>query len=184
MADLIPNLADRWPAAPDWSAATLEGAGVSVRSVAGLRQMLVSGNLDAWNAASGLTGPGVGALAPAKGKAWQLRVARDRLLAVSEKPFKVEPGWHDEGFAATRMDAALHVFEVEGEGLGGIVARATTLDPAGRSPSAAMLFAGVNAVVYRRGSADRLRVHVDRGLAAYLWEWFGQATGEAARQMS
>jgi hypothetical protein len=174
MADLIPNLADRWPAAPDWRSATLEGAGVTVKSVAGLHQLLVSGDLDAWSAASGLSGPGVGALGLAKGKAWQARVARDRLLAVSAKPFAVEPGWHGEGFAVTRMDAALHVFEIEGEGLGRIVARATTLDPAGKSPSAALLFAGVHAVVYRHGTVGRLRVHVDRGLAAYLWEWLGQ----------
>lgn len=172
MADLIPNLAERWPATPDWSAAVLERAGVTVKSVAGPHQMLVSGNLDAWNAASGLSGAGVGALGLAKGKAWQVRVARDRLLAVSERPFAVEPGWYDEGFAVTRMDAALHVFDVEGEGLGGVIARATTLDPAMASPSAAVLFAGVNAVAYRYGAANRLRVHVDRGLATYIWEWF------------
>jgi hypothetical protein len=177
MADLIPNLAERWPAAPDWAAATLESADATVRSVAGLHQMLVSGDLDAWNAASGLSGPGIGAFALAKGKAWQVRVARDRLLAVSEKPFSIETGWHGEGFALTRMDAALHVFEVEGEGLAGVIARATTTDPAGKSPSAALLFAGVNAIVYRHATAGRLRVHVDTGLAAYLWEWFETAVG-------
>lgn len=175
MADLIPNLADRWPAAPDWSTARLEGAGVTVKSVTGLHQLLVSGDLDAWNVASGLSGAGVGALALAKGNAWQVRVARDRLLAVSSKPFVIEAGWHDEGFAVTPMDAALHVFEVEGKGLGGIVARAATLDPAGRSPSAAMRFAGVEAIAYRHGAASRMRVHVERGLAAYIWEWFGTA---------
>ena len=174
MADLVPNLAERWPAAPDWNSAMIEGAGVTVRSVAGLHQMLVSGDIDAWNTASGLSGPGVGALGLAKGKSWQVRVARDRLLAVSEKPFSVEPGWHGEGFAATRMDAALHVFEVEGKGVDAVIARAATLDPAGTSPSAALLFASVNAVVYRYGARDRLRIHIDRGLAAYLWEWFGQ----------
>jgi hypothetical protein len=172
MPDLIPDLAQRWPAAPDWSSAGIEGAGVTVKSVAGLYQMLVSGSLDAWNAASGLAGPGVGALAIAKGDAWQARVARDRLLAVSVKPFSVAPGWHGEGFAATRMDAALHVFEIEGPGLADVIARAVTLDPAGNSPSAAMLFADVNAIAYRHGTAECLRVHVDRGLAPYLWEWF------------
>ena len=63
MAELIPNLADRWPAAPDWASARIEGAGFTVRSVAGLRQLLVSGDFDAWNRASGLTGQGAGALA-------------------------------------------------------------------------------------------------------------------------
>ncbi len=177
MPDLIPDLAQRWPAAPDWGSAAIEGTGITIRSITGLHQMLVSGDLDAWNKASGLTGSGVGALALAEGDAWQARVARDRLLAVSVKPFPVAPGWHGEGFAVTRMDAALHVFEAEGAGLEDLIARATTLDPAGNSPSAAMLFADVNAVVYRYRSKDRLRIHVDRGLAAYLWEWFGQAAG-------
>jgi hypothetical protein len=181
MAELIPNLADRWPAAPDWASARIEGAGFTVRSVAGLRQLLVSGDFDAWNRASGLTGQGAGALALTKGAAWQVRVARDRLLAVSSKPFSVEPGWHGEGFAVTRMDAALHVFEVEGEGVDDVIARATTQDPESASPSAAMLFAGVNAVVYRHGARNRLRVHVDCGLAAYLWEWLEQLPNGVAR---
>jgi hypothetical protein len=78
------------------------------------------------------------------------------------------------------MDAALHVFEVEGTGLADVVVRATTLDPASQSPSAAMLFAGVNAVAYRYAAANRLRVHVDRGLAAYVWEWFDAVVGTPA----
>lgn len=180
MAEFIPNFADRWPAAPDWASARIGGAGFTVCSVAGLHQLLVSGDLDAWNRASGLTGQGVGALALAKGAAWQVRVARDRLLAVSSKPFSVEPGWHGEGFAVTRLDAALHVFEVEG-GVDGVIARAATLDPEKASPSAALLFAGVNAVVYRHGARNRLRVHVDCGLAAYLWEWLGQLPNGVAR---
>lgn len=174
MAELIPNLAERWPPAPDWTAAAIEGPGFVVRSVAGLHQALVSGDLDAWNGASGLSGPGVGALALASGPAYQARVARDRLLAVSTKPFGPGPGWHAAGFAVTSVDAGLHVFEVEGPGVDGVVARATALDPGATSPSAALHFAGVTAIAYRHDKRDRLRVHIDRGLAAYLWEWFGQ----------
>lgn len=176
MAEIISNLAERWPAAPDWSTARIEGRGATAKSVAGLHQMLVSGDLDAWNAAAGLSGHGVGALALATGKAWQLRLARNRLLAVSEKPFAMEPGWHN-GFAATRMDGALHVFEIEGKGIDGVIANAMTLDPDAKSPSAAVLFAGVNAIVYRYDAVDRLRVHVDRGLAPYLWEWLNSRPG-------
>ncbi|MHA6687238.1 hypothetical protein [Mesorhizobium sp. A556] len=176
MAEIISNLAERWPAAPEWSSARIEGGGAAAKSVAGLYQMLVSGDLDAWNTAADLSGHGVGALALATGKAWQVRLARDRLLAVSEKPFAVEPGWHGD-FATTRMDGALHIFEIEGKGLDGVIANAMTLDPAGKSPSAAVLFAGVNAIVYRYGADDRLRIHVDRGLAPYLWEWLGSRPG-------
>lgn len=173
MAELIPDMAQRWPAAPDWGPAGIAGADFSVRAIAGLHQLVVSGDLDAWNRVSGLSGQGVGALGLADGDPWQARVARDRLLAVSSRPFPVEPGWHGEGFAVTRMDGALHVFEVAGKGIGAVIARATTLNPATTSASATMLFAGVNAVVYRHGDANRLLVHADRGLAAYLWEWFG-----------
>lgn len=62
--------------------------------------------------------------------------------------------------------------------LNAFIARGTTLDPSQASASAALSFAGINAVVYRH--QDRLRVHVDRGLAAYLWTWMEQAAGHIA----
>lgn len=102
---------------PDWSRVTVEGSGFVVRTVSGLEQLLVSGDLDAWNRASGLSGPGIGALALAEGEAWQVRIVRDRLLAVSAKPFTWSPAGTREGFAVTRLDAGLHVFEDEGPGL-------------------------------------------------------------------
>ena len=102
----------------------------------------------------------------------------------------IDSVWIDRGDALgdlirlwnpARMDAALHVFEIEGEGVDSVIARATTLNPQSASPSAAMLFASVNAIVYRHGARNRLRVHVDRGFAAYLWEWFGQLPNGVAR---
>ncbi len=178
MPDLIPDLAQRWPAAPDWRSAGIEGVGVTVKSVAGLHQMLVSGDLDAWNRASGLTGSGVGALALAGGDAWQARVARDRLLAVSRSAPPAAAGWHAEGFAVTVVSAAMQVFEAEGAALNELIARATTLDPKQPSASAALSFAGISAIVYRHGEA--LRIHVDRGLAAYLWTWLEMTARQIA----
>jgi hypothetical protein len=70
----------------------------------------------------------------------------------------------------------LHIFEIEGEGLAELWARATTLDVNGSTSSAAILFAGVAVFGCRHGRGDRLRIHVDRGLAPYLWKWLEQAS--------
>ena len=166
------DLAGKWPPVPEWDTAILETDSLRIRTVGGLAQLLVSGDLQAWGRTAGMAHEGVGAFAVAQGPRYAVRVARDRILAVSETPFDMAPGWHGEGFAVSGMDAAMHVFEIAGAGVSKLLARATTLDPAGTSASAALLFAGVNALAYRHGGPEMLRVHVDRGLAPYLWKWF------------
>jgi sarcosine oxidase gamma subunit len=169
------NLAEKWPAAPDWTTAVLNKDGLSVRTLGGLNQLLVSGDLTAWAQASGLAGEGVGAGAVASGDIYMVRIARDRILAVGERPFPIAAGWHEAGFAVSVMDAGFHVFEIEGPKLDNLIARGTALDPRPASRSASILFAGVNVLFYRFGNADRARLHVDRGLAPYLWEWLEQS---------
>ncbi|MDX8468239.1 hypothetical protein RFM26_21300 [Mesorhizobium sp. VK23B] len=171
------NLAEKWPAAPDWTTAVLNKDGISVRTLGGLNQLLVSGDLTAWSQASGLAGGGVGAGAVAGGDSYMVRIARDRILAAGERPFPIAAGWHEAGFAVSVMDAGLHVFEIEGPALAGLVARATALNPGQASRSASILFAGVNVLFYRFGNPDRARLHVDRGFAPYLWEWLEHASG-------
>jgi sarcosine oxidase gamma subunit len=109
---------------------------------------------------------------------YSVRLARDRLLAVSTRPIGMATGWSPQGFAVTEISAGLQVFEVEGVGLDAFIARGTTLDPGQPSASAALSFAGISAIVYRH--EDRLRIHVDRGLAAYLWTWMEQAATHIA----
>lgn len=169
------NLAEKWPAAPDWTTAVLNKDGVTVRTLDGLNQLLVSGDLTAWSQASGLAGEGVGAGAIAGGGNYMVRIARDRILVVGERPCPIAAGWHEAGFAVSVMDAGLHVFEIEGPKLDSLIARGTALDPGQASRSAAILFAGVNVLFYRFGNPDRARLHVDRGLAPYLWEWLEQS---------
>ncbi|TIT48473.1 MAG: hypothetical protein E5W75_16060, partial [Mesorhizobium sp.] len=82
-------------------------------------------------------------------------------------------GWHAEGFAVTAIGAGLQVFEAEGPALDAFIARGTTLHPRQPSASAALSFAGISAIVYRHDG--KLRIHVDRGLAAYLWTWMETA---------
>ena len=164
------NHAEKWPEVPNWSIAELSGHGVSLRSVVGLKQWMVSGNLAAWNDVSGHSGPGVGALGLAEGETYQVRLARDRLLAVNCET-EISPGWHDAGFALTDMSAAFHVFEFVGPTISEIVSRATTLDPSSPGPSATTAFAGVVASLYHVQNHDTLRVHVDRGFATHIWTW-------------
>lgn len=171
------NLAEKWTAIPDWQTAVIDTSGLAIRSLSGLNQFLVSGNLAAWSKASGVALEPIGAFGAAKGGTSTIQVARDRLLVVSAGPSSVGQGWHHEGFAVTTVSAGLQIFEIEGA-TDEVIARATTLDPSKASASAAISFAGINAVVYRHG--ERLRVHVDRGLATYFWTWAATVSGNIA----
>ena len=172
------DLAEKWSVAPDWRNATIEVPGLKIGAVTGLHQRLVSGDLAAWAEASGFDAPAVGAFGLAEGKSYSVRLARDRLLVVSTTPIGIATGWFREGFAATEISAGLQVFKVEGPALDAFIARGTTLDPRQPSASAALSFAGISAIVYRH--QDGLRVHVDRGLAAYLWTWMETAAANVA----
>jgi hypothetical protein len=172
------DLAEKWSVAPDWRNATIEVPGLKIGAVAGLHQRLVSGDLATWAEASGFDRTAVGAFGLAEGIRYTVRLARDRALAVSTTPIGIAIGWFPEGFAVTEISAGLQVFEVEGPALDAFIARGTSLDPRQPSASAALAFAGISAIIYRH--EDRLRIHVDRGLAAYLWTWMEQAAGHIA----
>jgi sarcosine oxidase gamma subunit len=163
------DLAEKWSVAPDWQSAVITAPGLVVRAICGLNQVLVSGDLDAWARAFGIDGPGVGAFGAAQGGRYAAQLARDRLLVVSNSALAIATGWHADGFAVTAISAGLQVFEGEGAALDAFIARGTTLDPKQASASAALSFAGVSAIVYRHDG--KLRIHVDRGLATYLWTW-------------
>ncbi|TPN56240.1 hypothetical protein [Mesorhizobium sp. B1-1-7] len=172
------DLAEKWSSVPDWPAAMITTPGLAVRTVTGLDQTLVSGDLDAWARLSGVKADGVGVFGAAQGERYAARLARDRLLVVSNAPLAIAAGWHKEGFAVTEISTGLQLFEIEGVGLDAFIARGTTLDPRQPSASAALSFAGISAIVYRHGS--KLRIHVDRGLACYLWTWMEQAASHIA----
>ncbi|MFC3327192.1 hypothetical protein [Mesorhizobium cantuariense] len=172
------DLAEKWSVAPDWQSAVITTPGLAIQAVLTLNQLMVSGDLDAWARGSGVDGTGVGAFGAAQGDRYAVRMARDRLLVVSNSPLAIPTGWHAEGFAVTAISAGLQVFEVEGRALDTFIARGTTLDPSQASASAALSFAGISAIAYRH--EDRLRIHVDRGLAAYFWTWMEQAAGHIA----
>ena len=163
------DLTSSWPAVPDWRGANLDRDGLVVRTVDVGPQHLVSGNLAGFAAAAGLPDTGAGAFGEVSGERYALRVTRDRMLAVNAPPSSTPPGWHADGYAVTDVSAMYHVFEFEGPGLADLIAEAMFVDPRAMSPSAATMFAGQQAVVYHHDG--RLRVHVERGFAPYIWQW-------------
>lgn len=160
----------KWRPEPDWARAVLAAPSLSVRAVAGLPQRLVSGDIGGFLARYGL-GSDVGALGLASGGRYAVRMARDRLLAVGMTAQECADGWHVEGYGVTTVGAGLRVLEARGPGVRDLIARATTIDPADPGPCAALQFCGMTCSVYFHGDLQTLRIHVDRGLAAYLWEW-------------
>ena len=169
------DLGQRWPDVPDWTAARMEGPDFTVEPVNGLTSWLVSGNLDAFAARSGLSAQGAGALGLATGKRYSVRLARSRLFVVGLGETELAHGWNEPGFAASPVSAAWQAFDLTGPGMARILSEATAINPADPGPSASIVFAGLGAIVYRHGEEGRIRLHVERGHAAALWHWFGLA---------
>ena len=162
-----------WQRLPDRQTMQIDLPALRVRNVTGLSQCLISGLIRETTSPMSGSPEGVGALGLASGEAYSVRLARDRLLVVGADDRVLRTGWHDEGFAVSGMSGALEVFEISGRASDDIVKRATTLPLSGESRSAVVTFAGVSAVLYRYQMPDNLRLHVDRGLSAYIWEWLG-----------
>ena len=157
-----------WTPAPDWIA-PLAGEGFAARRVRGLGQTLVSGDLAAGVAALAPGARTIGLWHVAGEDGCAVRVSRDRSLLVTPSPLGLAPGWRD-GFAATPCDDGYAVVEVSGAALPEIVAEAVSADLDAGSPSAAVQFAGIPALVYRI-APEVARLHVESPLAAYLWTW-------------
>jgi sarcosine oxidase gamma subunit len=171
MADHEFDYGRKWAELPDWSSARLEAEGVAVRAIECPAQYLVSGDLEAFGRASGCDAQGVGALGQTTGEDYSLRLGRDRLMVVGGCP-GTSPGWNAGGFAVTDVGAAWLVLEVSGPRSMDLLSRGSTLDPVNPGPSAMAGFASVPVVLYHHGSSSTLRIHVERGLAGYLWAWF------------
>jgi sarcosine oxidase gamma subunit len=167
----IRDLSGKWSPVPQWATAVLNRTGFTVRSIAGLTQHLVSGDLDAYAARDGAIGTGTGALGLATGDRYSLRLARDRMLVIGAQPDLARGGWHEDGFAVTDMSAAYHIFEIDGDATDELLAEALLIDRRNPGPSAAVHFAATPAILYRHEVENRLRLHVERGLAASVWTW-------------
>lgn len=163
------DLTSSWPQVPDWRTARLDRPDLGIRTLPVATQHLVSGNLAGFAAKAGLPDEGAGAFAETRGDRYALRIARDRMLVVDGPADSLDGGWHEDGYAVTDVSALYHVIEIEGDGIDALIGEATAMDPAAQSPSAMILFAGQQAIVYRHNGG--LRVHIERGFAPYLWQW-------------
>jgi len=161
-----------WSPAPALGQAQFAARGVDIAVVAGLSQALLSGpqRFGAGRLA-GIAAP-VGFSGVAAGPRYAVAIARDRSLIVAEEAIALAEGWDGESATAvTCMDDAYVVLDLEGPGLIDLLSKATTLDFADASPSAALAFAGLPCLAYRYARSDVLRLHVERPLACALAEW-------------
>jgi hypothetical protein len=159
-----------WTPRPGWQEAEIRRAGWAARPVHGLGQVLVSGKLAAAMAALAPGAAETGLWGLADADRYAVRMARDRALIVTPAPMPVEPGWRAEGWAASLADDLYTVLEIEGEGLDALASEAVTADLDRGSPSAALFFAGIPVLLYRR-APHVARLHVENALAPALWHW-------------
>jgi hypothetical protein len=161
-----------WTPAPAAGQAQFAARGVAVKAVTGLSQALLSGPQRFGVGRFAAIAAPVGFSGVAIGPRYAVAIARDRSLIVSEGAIALTEGWDlDSASALTRVDDAFVVLDLEGPGLTDLVSKATTLAFADASPSAALLFAGLSCLAYRRERSDVLRLHVERPLASALAEW-------------
>lgn len=149
----------------------LDLPGLTVQALPAQPQTLVSGDLDGFLSARGLP-PAIGLLGPAQGEVAAIRLARHRMLVLGLDTPPEAPAWV-QGCALTPMTAGLAVLDITGPRAMEWAARGTAIDLRHPSPSAALLFAGIPAILYRRDAA--LRLHIDRSLLAYVLDWTGAA---------
>jgi hypothetical protein len=153
--------------APPAAGVLLATPAITVRLLPAIPQAMVSGDPGRALARFGLTSA-AGLLDETAGDRYALHLARNRILVVGvDLPDDAE-GWSD-GLAVSSMTGALAVLDVMGPKRMDLVARATAIDPAWRSPSAALHFAGVLSALHSHGEA--LRLHFDRGLVTYMADW-------------
>ncbi len=173
------EVSQRWAMPADRADPLVVRDGLSVTWAGGLSQTLISGDLDAARKALGAAASEVG-LCGIAGPEALVRLARDRAVLVSETGEPDLPlGWHPHGFAVTTMSDAWAVFDIAGPRAAHLVAQGAAIDltKADASPSAALLFAGCWAILYRRFE-DAARLHVERPLAPYLTNWISAASND------
>ncbi|WP_026987000.1 hypothetical protein [Fodinicurvata fenggangensis] len=166
------DFAAKWTAFPDWQSARITRESRQARIVAGLSQVLVSGQLEkAWKALPD-SGEEVGLwqVTPPN-RSYRVRMARDRALLVSPGPIDFIAGWHPEGWAATPADDAYLVIDIQGAAVEDMMMEATSANLGEGSPSASVRFAGLNGVLLFRCAENCARLHVEASYGPYIWQW-------------
>lgn len=171
----VHDSATKWTPFPEWGDAAIERERWTARPVLGLSQALVSGDVGAALAAHAPDAVEVGLWGLARSEPVAARIARDRILLVGSGPIEIPFGWND-GWAASPASDAWFVVDLEGPAVEEVVREGAAADLAASSRSAAILFAGVQALLYRRGD-HHARLHVEMPFGPYLWRWLETRAG-------
>jgi hypothetical protein len=158
----------QWPAARGRERLLVDERRLQARALSGLGQTLISGDLEAAIAALAPGASMLGLYALADEGAHTLRIGRASALLVTPAPLAVAEGWR-EGWCATAVDDGWAAVEVTGAGAPDALAQGTSADLAGGSPSTAVMFAGLRALLVRTSAGFRL--HVESPWLETLLTW-------------
>ena len=159
----------RWSPPRGGAGLLIDRQRLTVRSLGGLGQTLISGDLDAAVAGLAPAAPMLGLYALLPAGAHALRIGRMSALLVTPAPLTVADSWRD-GWCATSVDDGWAAVEVSGEDAAQALMQATSADLASGSPSAAVLVFGLRGLLARTPSG--FRVHVEAPWLETLRSWF------------
>jgi len=157
-----------WPAPRGGAEFLVERPRLAARRLGGLGQTLISGDLEAAVAALAPGAPMLGLYAIAPDGAHGLRIGGTSALLVTPAPLAALDGWCD-GWCATSVDDGWAAVEVSGEDAPQAVMQATSADLGSGSPSAAVLFFGLQALLAR--TPPGFRVHIEAPWLMTLIAW-------------
>lgn len=160
----------KWTPLPDWTKVEITRDDWRARPVLGDTLTLVGGKLDRALGALAPNAPSVGLWQIAPDLPIALRIARDKALLVTRGERLKTVGWRAEGWTASDASDAYLSIAIEGPATLDVVREATAADLDADSPSAAILFAGVPALLHRTAETAA-RLHVESALGAYVWRW-------------
>jgi hypothetical protein len=129
---------------------------------------LISVDLDAAMAALAPGAPTLGLYALVPQRAYALRIGRASALLVTPAPLVVAAGWR-EGWCATSVDDGWAAVDVEGADSALALAEGTSADLVAGTPSAAVVFFGLNGLLAR--TSEGFRVHVEAPWLETLLGW-------------
>lgn len=165
-----------WTNASPEPGQSVDDPGLALSCAAPGGALMISGDLDAAIAALAPGAAVVGCGGPAPEGPHAIRVARDRMLWITDAPLDVRPGWQD-GYAISLADDLFATITLSGPRRDAIAAACTATPLDGSSPSAATLFGGIGAIVTRSGAA--LVIRVPQPEAAALWSMLSKLAAAA-----
>jgi hypothetical protein len=157
-----------WPPARGDAGLLIDRPRLAARRLTGLRQILISGDLDAAVVALAPGAPMLGLYAPLPAGAHALRIGRMSALLVTPAPLAVVDGWRD-GWCATSVDDGWAAVEISGADAPRALMQATSADLASGSPSAAVVVFGLRGLLVRTPAG--FRIHVETPWLETLLAW-------------